>query len=169
MHEKVDGYEVGQHPLVSRLMKGAFNQCPPKPQCEVTWDVSKVLDHIESLGSSDSLSLQYLTRKLAMILAVTRQSRSADLVMLDLQYRRYTPDGLVFEESGLAKQTREGKPRAELFFPAFPNNPRLCQIQTLRAYEQRTESFPSGGDEEQMRLFLAAIRPHKPVMSPLLH
>ena len=82
--EKVDGYEVGQHPLVSRLMKGAFNQRPPKPRYEVTWDVSKVLDHIESLGSSDSLSLQNLTWKLAMILALTRPSRSADLVMLDL-------------------------------------------------------------------------------------
>ena len=84
VHEKVDGYEVGQHPLVSRLMKGAFNQHPPKLQYEVTWDVAKVLDHIESLGSSDSLSLQNLTWKLAMILALTRPSRSADLVMLDL-------------------------------------------------------------------------------------
>ena len=84
MHEKVDGYEVGQHPLVSRLMKGGFNQRPPKPRYEVTWDVSKVLDHIESLGSSDSLSLQNLTWKLAIILALTRPSRSADLVMLDL-------------------------------------------------------------------------------------
>ena len=25
VHEKVDGYEVGQHPLVSRVLKGAFN------------------------------------------------------------------------------------------------------------------------------------------------
>lgn len=149
VHEKVDGYKVGQHPLVSRLMKGAFNQRPPKPRYEVTWDVSKVLDHIESLGSSDSLSLQNLTWKLAMILALTRPSRSADLVMLDLRYCRYTPEGVVFQESGLAKQTRQGKPRAEFFFPAFPNNARLCPIQTLRAYEQRTESFRSGGDEEQ--------------------
>ena len=26
VHEKADGYEVGQHPLVSRLLKGVFNQ-----------------------------------------------------------------------------------------------------------------------------------------------
>ena len=36
VHEKVDGYEVGQHPLVSRLLKGVFNQRPPKPRYEVT-------------------------------------------------------------------------------------------------------------------------------------
>ena len=26
MPEKVDGYEVGQHPLVARLLKGVFHQ-----------------------------------------------------------------------------------------------------------------------------------------------
>ena len=58
MHEKTDGYEVGQHPLVSRLLKKAFNHRPPRPRYEVTWDVSIVLNYIESLGESDSLSLQ---------------------------------------------------------------------------------------------------------------
>ena len=57
---------MGQHPLVSRLLRGAFNQQPPTPCYEVTWDVSVVLNYIESLGESDSLSLQILTWKLAM-------------------------------------------------------------------------------------------------------
>ena len=127
---------MGQHPLVSRLLKGVFNQRPPKPRYEVTWDITKVLNYIDSLGESDSLSFQVLTWKLAMILALTRPSRSADLVRLDLQYRRHTPEGVVFQEPGLAKQSRQGKPRAEFFFPAFPSNSRLCPQQTLRAYEQ---------------------------------
>ena len=29
VHERVDGYEVGQHPLIARVMKGAFNLRPP--------------------------------------------------------------------------------------------------------------------------------------------
>ena len=96
VHEKTDGYEVGQHPLVFRLLKGGFNQRPPRLRYEVTWDVSIVLNYIESLEESDSLSLQILTWKLAMILALTRPSRSADLVMLDLRYRRHTLEGVVF-------------------------------------------------------------------------
>jgi hypothetical protein len=40
VHERVDGYEVGQHPLVSRVMKGAFNLRPPQPRHESTWYVS---------------------------------------------------------------------------------------------------------------------------------
>ena len=31
MHEKVDGYEVGQRPLVSRTVKGVFHERPPQP------------------------------------------------------------------------------------------------------------------------------------------
>ena len=103
-----------------------------------------------------------------MILALTRPSRSADLVRLDLQYCRHTPEGVVFQEPGLAKQSRQGKPRAEFFFPTFPSNSRLCPQQTLQAYEQRTESFRSGESEEQTRLFLAVVRPHKPVCSSTL-
>lgn len=70
VHEKADGYEVGQHPLVYRVLKGAFNQRPPKPRYEFMWDVSKVLNYIDSLGESDALPLQSLSWKLAMILAI---------------------------------------------------------------------------------------------------
>ena len=52
VHERVDGYEVGQHPLVSRVMKGAFNLRPPQPRYEATWDVTTVLRYIENLGPS---------------------------------------------------------------------------------------------------------------------
>lgn len=106
VHEKSDRYEVGQHPLVSRVLKGAFNQRPPKPRYEFMWDVSKVLNYIDSLGESDALPLQSLSWKLAMILALTRPSRSADIAMLDLRYRRYTPEGVVFQEAVLAKQSK---------------------------------------------------------------
>lgn len=64
----------------------------------------------------------------------------ADRVKLDLQFRRYLPEGVTFQDAGLAKQSRVGKPRAEFFFPAFENR-ELCPKATLQVYEQRTESF----------------------------
>ena len=167
VHERVDGYEVGQHPLVSRVMKGAFNLRPPQPRYETTWDVTKVLNYIESLGSSESLSLRDLSWKLAMLLALTRPSRSADLVKLDLRFRRYSPEGVTFQEAGLAKQSRAGKPRAEFFFPAFESR-ELCPKATLQVYEQRTESFRAQEDTERTRLFLAVVKPHKPISSSTL-
>ena len=85
VHERVDGYEVGKHPLISTVMKGAFHLRPPQPRYDTTWDVTRVLDYIRSQGSPDSLPLRGLTWKLAMLLALTSPSRSADLVKLDLR------------------------------------------------------------------------------------
>ena len=164
VHERVDGYEVGQHPLVSRVMKGAFNLRPPQPRYEATWDVTTVLRYIENLGPSEVLPLRELSWKLAMILALTRPSRSADLVKLDLRYRRFTPEGVVFQDSGLAKQARPGRLRAEYFFPAF-EQARLCPRHTLTVYEERTKSFRDQGDTERSKLFLAVVKPHKPISS----
>ncbi len=74
VHEKIDGYEVGQHPLVTRLIKGAFRERPPQPRYSETWDVSKVTSHLDSLGNTDQLSLQDLTFKTVIFMALTRPS-----------------------------------------------------------------------------------------------
>ena len=42
IHPWIEGKPVGQHPLVTRLMKGIANERPPKPRYTTTWDVSKV-------------------------------------------------------------------------------------------------------------------------------
>ena len=40
VHEKVDGIEVGKHPLVTRMLKGVFNERPPRPNYESVWKVN---------------------------------------------------------------------------------------------------------------------------------
>ena len=52
----IDGFSVGQHPLVSRLLKSAFNLRPPQPKYSHTWEVHKMLDFLKSLGSNDKSS-----------------------------------------------------------------------------------------------------------------
>ena len=96
VHEKVDGYEVGQHPIVSRILKGIFHERPPQPRYSETWDMSKVMTYIEARGENESLSLADLTHKAAILLALTRPSRSADLSQLDQRFRRYLPEGVIF-------------------------------------------------------------------------
>ena len=117
VHERVDGFTVGQHPLVTRLMKGVFNDRPPLPRYTCTWNVQTVLTCISSWGSNDSLSLKQLSWKTTMLLALTRPSRSADLSQLSLSGKQYRPNGVTFKPSGLAKQSRQGKPLTEFFLP----------------------------------------------------
>ena len=58
VHRKVDGCSVGQHPPVSRLLKGAFNERPPLSRYSSFWNVDVVLAHLKGLGSNGSLSLK---------------------------------------------------------------------------------------------------------------
>ena len=161
VHERIDGYTVGQHPLITRLMKGVFNDRPPLPRYTCTWNVQTVLSYISSWGSNDSLSLKQLSWKTAMLLALTRPSRSADLSQLNLSGKQYKPAGVAFKPSSLAKQSRQGKPITEFFFPSFPHDPGLCPVVTLKAYEERTVPCRVG----ETKLFLALIKPHKAVTS----
>ena len=159
VHERIDGYTVGQHPLVTRLMKGVFNDRPPLPKYTCTWNVQRVLSHMTSWGSNSSLSIKQLSWKTAMLLALTRPSRSADLSQLNVCGKQYKPQGVAFAPGCLAKQSRQGKPITEFFFPSFPHDPGLCPVVTLKAYEDRTA--PYRGDET--KLFLALIKPYRAV------
>ena len=162
VHDQVDGCPVGQHPLVSRVLKGVFNSRPPLPRYVGTWDVQVVLTFIEGLGPSRDLSLRDLSLKLAMLLALTRPSRSADLCQLKVTRRRYTPDGVIFAPAELAKQSRPGRVLVNFFFPSFRDNELLCPVHTLRVYEDVTSLFRS---DQKPGLFLATIKPHNPVTS----
>ena len=163
VHDKVDGSNVGQHPLIARVLKGAFNEHPPQPRYLHTWDVNKVTSYIDNLGDNANLSLQDLTMKLTMLLALTRPTRSSDITSLDLRFRRYTPEGVVFKPTKLAKQSKPERELAEFFFTSFPHNTRLCPVSTLHAYEAATSGIWKDNTEE--KLLIATIKPHKAVAS----
>ena len=46
VHDKVDDMDVGKHPLVTRVFKGAFHARSPLPRYTTTWNVQVVLDGI---------------------------------------------------------------------------------------------------------------------------
>ena len=159
----IDGFQVGQHPLVIRLMKGVFNSRPPEPRYSQMWEVSLVLDYIRALGPNENLSLKLLSRKLATLLALVLAHRSSDLSRLSLHGRKYSAEGVVLRLSGLAKQARPGKEKSlqPVFIARYSEDKLLCPIACLKAYEKATVSFR----KENQQLFLAVISPHNPVTS----
>ena len=109
VHEKVDGVSVGQHPTVTRLVKGIFDIRPPIPRYSNTWDGK----------------------------------------------------GVAFIPTSLAKQSRQGRPIVEFYFPSLKANTMLCPVSTLSTYLDKTR--PLRGEET--RLFVSFVRPHKAVSS----
>ena len=57
VHDRVDDTDVGKHPLISRLLKGAFHATPPLPCYSRTWNVEVVLNCMQQWSDTVSLSL----------------------------------------------------------------------------------------------------------------
>ena len=163
-HNQVEGVPIGQHPLVTRLLKGAHNLRPPKPCYTSTWDVDVVIKYLCSIGEDEDLSRKQLSQKLALLMAMVEASRTSELRALDLRFRVFRPDGVLFRLATLTKKRAPGKPPKEVFFGAFPDNKRLCVRHCLRQYEKVTaKSRPDG--EKDNPLFLSYNRPYSPVTS----
>ena len=92
-------------------------------------------------------------------MALMSANRSSDLHALDLKFRRYAREGVIFTLLTLTKTRRSGLPK-ESFYCRF-KEAILCPVHTLKIYEQRTESLRM----KDSRLFISFQKPHKPVCS----
>ena len=159
-HMPIEGYAVGTHPLVLRLLQGMFNQRPPQPRYESTWNVNVVLAFLAKLPDNKDLSLVDLTSKLVMWMALANADRASDLNSLDTRYMQYTQTGVTFKIPGLTKTRRSGPPIVA-FYPVLESNASLCPVSTLKAYMEVTKQIRQ--ETKQVVLFLSVKKPHNPV------
>ena len=117
-------------------MQGVFNSRPPCPKYSFTWDVHVIVRYLHGLGSSEDLSLKMLSSKLVTLLALLSANKSSDL---DLNFRRFSLEGVVFMIPSLTKTRRSG-PLKEIFYCKFEDH-LLCPVHTLQVYEQKTQGM----------------------------
>ena len=129
-HGAIDGVVIGKHPLVSRLIKGIYNQRPPQPRYSSTWDVKVVLDHIKSWGYTGGLPLKKLNLKLAMLLALANASRCSELHALEIQRMTWSAEGVTFALAALTKTSKPGKSKT-LFYPMLEADREVCPVTSL--------------------------------------
>ena len=157
-HNNIDGIPMGQHPLITHLMKGIYNSRPPQPKYSSSWSVARVTDYLKNLGPNHGLSLKQLTLKLVVLMALVEASRSSELAALDLRFRVFTPEGVTFSLPTLTKKRKAGAPPRKLFFGGYPPDERLCHpLLETRSAPLRKNRAPDLPD----KLFLSYIQPHK--------
>ncbi len=66
----IDDKPVGQHPYVMRFIRSVHQERPAKSKYNATWSINTVMNYLESLGSNAELSLENLTKKLLMLMAI---------------------------------------------------------------------------------------------------
>ena len=70
-----DGFSVGSHPDICRLVKGVFEERLSMPKYSSTWDVKTVLDYLDVLSPMENLTLKELTLKTCMLLSLVTGQR----------------------------------------------------------------------------------------------
>ena len=75
----VDGCKIGEHLLVSWLMKGFFNSRPLVRSLFPSWEVDIVLNHLKSWDHPSELGLRDLTKKTVFLMALVSAKRVASL------------------------------------------------------------------------------------------
>ena len=166
-HIHIDNKPVGQHPLVIRLMKGISISRPPQPRYHTTWDVKKVTEFLSNLGDNSSLSLKQLSQKLCMLMALSCPERSSIMATLDIRYMRRYPEGIKFLHTTYRKRSHNGT-LGESIYPKFSQCSRLCPVECLSTYLEKTKQWRLSLDSMQQLLFLALKKPHRPVSSATL-
>ena len=79
----IDGVPVGQHPVITRFMKGFMKVIKPAlPKYDFTWDVGIVITYISKINTN---SLKFLSQKLAKLLVSLRGQIWAEILsVLDI-------------------------------------------------------------------------------------
>ena len=155
----ISSYQIGTHPLVKQFMKGVFHKNPSLPRNLFTWDVSRVLVYLRSLWPPSTLSLKLLSYKLVMLLALTTGQRIQTLHLIDIRNIEYSQEYMKISFGDLLKQTRSGSHLSELYIESFKPDHRLCVVQVLSDYMNRSKELRGNGTQ----LFISLQKPHKSV------
>ena len=159
----VDGCRAGNHPLVNRFMRGVFNLRPPTPRYAMTWDVKFVLQKIRNMEPLHTLSLKDLSLKLVMLMALTQAARIQTLHLLLLDNISFGVDTVTIWLGGNIKQCRPKFNVRTIVFKAYTQDSSLCVVRTMKEYLDRTERLRTGSGNEDGKLLISYIKPHKSI------
>ena len=157
----VDGFTVGNHPLVVRLLKGVARLRPPMPRYQTTWDTNTLLKMFDKWPKNENLSLSQLSYKLVSLLLLSTGQRvqtihsiKIDNIILSSRVEILIPDRL--KTSGL------GRPQPTLILP-YNELKSICVASTLETYLYRTAEM-----RKSQSLFVSLCKPHRAVSKQTL-
>jgi hypothetical protein len=128
----IDGVQVGDHPLVKRLMSGVFNERPPCWHAPMLWDPLKVLSVFQHWPVN--LPLSSLMRKGAFLMAIATAKRVSELVSLlsDANHFRWEGENICFTPSRLTKMDRPGYLSPPFYVKPWKEDLCVCPVETIK-------------------------------------
>ena len=108
----IDHYKVGKHLIVHHLMRGIYNQNPPREKYSYLvilremCDINIVINYLELLGSNVNLNLNVLTYKLVRLLALALLFMISDFEAIDYLSCSFSSQEVRFSLKFLRKSQR---------------------------------------------------------------
>lgn len=143
--------------LISRYLKGIYNERPSKPKYNYTWDPHPVLLYLSSLFPLEELSLKSLTVKLCTLLALVSGHRMQTFSKIKIDNITHQQEKIEIFIKDRLKTSGPRNQQPVLLLPFFTENPRLCVASTLTAYIAKTNGLRPKGEDT---LLLTVKRPH---------
>ena len=150
----IDGFFVGSHPDICRIVKSIFEERPTLPKYSDTRDVKTVLDHLDVMSPMESLTLNKLTLKMCMLLSLVTDQRGHALYSLSMNDVKMEENKCVIIFSQKQKTSRPGSHPEPAEMRSFPINSNLCPVAHLRHYLSKTKKLRKGN-----QLFVSYMKP----------
>jgi hypothetical protein len=151
----IDGAPIGNHPLITRLVKGAFTRRPPPRKVASVWDPTPVMDIF--MHWTLPLSCAQLVRMCAFILAVTSGRRLSELFGLkcDDKHIQIYDDFVQLVPASLSKTDRVGHLGPPICLRSWRDDASICPVAIIRALLEERAVL----DIRHDRLFFDVRRP----------
>lgn len=150
----------GQQPLVKRFMKGIFELRPSLPRYSDIWDISSVFNFIRNQPDVCNISFKELSYQLTFLLLILSGQRCQTIQLLAIDNLNVNDDQCIFYIGSNVKQTRPGTHVAPIVFNSYTHDKKLCIIQHIKEYLQRTEKKRPPTCKQ---LLISLLKPHRPV------
>ena len=147
----VGSINIHEDELVSRFMKGIFNDKPPLPRYKETWDAKIVLQYLQAMNTD---SLLALSCKLCMLFLLVTAQRCQTLHILKVNDINRIEEGIMINISSKVKQTRRGYHIEPIILKSYGNKS-LCVVALLEEYLRRTKHLRSSD-----YLLVSTVKPH---------
>lgn len=157
----ISSNEIGSHPLTKRFCKGVGVLKPPRPRYDYIWDPAPVIAKLALLFPHESLSLEKVTKKLVLLLALATGQRIQTLAAMKLSQISLS-EKIIIRVPDRLKTSAPGRPQPIFSFSPFEGHENLCIYSLLKHYLHITKDIRSPSQDS---LFLSFVRPHKAVGS----
>ena len=139
---------IGQDQRITRFIKGIARLRPAKRRYDFIWDPQVVLNLLDTWYPNEDLSLEKLTKKLTVLLALITAHRIQTLVLIKVENIIISPSLIqIFIQDEVKTSLRHNNLQPCLKIPFFPEKPRICLAAVLLEYLKVTSSFRTTGQE----------------------